>query len=113
MSIRRLERNEWRAFCRHASRGYTGKHTRIEVLSLQSGSQLEAHHLPWIRMAYDPESDVFELVVGDVDHLVRRPRELYVDEGVSDVISLEIVDAEGARQIVTLRDPLMLPLRAD
>jgi hypothetical protein len=38
-----------------------------------------------------------------------RPRELYVDEELLGIVSFQIIDAEGVRQIVTLRDPLMLP----
>jgi hypothetical protein len=34
---------------------------------------------------------------------------LGVDEEPLGITSLQIIDAEGVRQIVTLRDPLMLP----
>jgi hypothetical protein len=109
MTIRRLERSEWRGFCIRASRGSLGKHVRIEVASLQIGFQLEAHRLPLLGISYDPKSDVLELLVGELDHLIYAPRELYVDEGVFDMISLQVIDADGVRQIVTFRDPLMLP----
>jgi hypothetical protein len=35
---------------------------------------------------------------------------LYVDDALPGTVSLQIINAEGVRQIVTLRDPLMLPL---
>ena len=44
-----------------------------------------------------------------VDHFVFQPRELYLDFGLGGVQSLGILDRENARQIVLLRDPLMLP----
>jgi hypothetical protein len=110
MTIRRLQRSEWGEFCRHASHGhFAGKHASIEIFSLEFGAQLEAQHQPWIGMAYDPQRDFLELIAGDLDHLVNRPRELYVDETLPDLISMEIVDEDGVRQIVTLRDPVMLP----
>jgi hypothetical protein len=52
---------------------------------------------------------VLELLIGELDHLIRAPRELYVDEELLGIVSFQIIDAEGVRQIVTLRDPLMLP----
>ncbi len=109
MAIRRLERNQWREFCIRASRLLLGKQVEIEVVSLEIGVQLEARRLPLVGIAYDPKDDVLELIAGDLDHSVRSPRELYVDEDPIDVVSLQIVDADGVRQIVTLRDPLMLP----
>jgi hypothetical protein len=108
MTIRRLERSEWRGFCIRASYGFIGKQVKIEVASLEIGFQVEAQRLPLLGMSYDPKSDVFELLVGEMDHLIRAPRELYVDE-TADTVSLQIVDGEGVQQIVTLWDPLMLP----
>jgi hypothetical protein len=109
MTIRRLERSDWGGFCIRASRGLLGKQVEIEVASLQIGLQLEARWLPLLGIAYDPKDDVLELLIGELDHLIRAPRELYVDEEPLGIASFQIIDAEGVRQIVTLRDPLMLP----
>ena len=109
MTIRRLERSEWRGLCIRATRGYLGKHVEIEIASLHIGAQLEARRLPLLGMTYDPHGDVLELLVGEVDHVIRAPRELYVYEQPLGLISLQIIDAEGVQQIVTLRDPLLLP----
>ena len=65
--------------------------------------------MPLLGIVYDSENDVLELLVGDMDHLIGAPRELYVDEELLDIVSFQIVDADGVRQIITLRDPLMLP----
>jgi hypothetical protein len=112
MTIRRLEPSEWTGFCIRASRSFLGTQVEIEVASLEVGHQLQARRLPLQGMAYDPESDVLELLVGEMDHLIRAPRELYVDEtpsGTGYLAYLQIIDANGVRQIVTLREPPMLP----
>jgi hypothetical protein len=44
-----------------------------------------------------------------LDHLISKPRELYVEEGPGGLTALEIIDADDVKQIVKLRDPLMLP----
>jgi hypothetical protein len=36
--------------------------------------------------------------------MIHRPREIYMDNEVGRVTSLEIVDADGVRQIVKLKD---------
>jgi hypothetical protein len=110
MSIRKLERSDWGWFCIHSSRVFMGKQADIEVASLQLGFQTEARRLPLIGMSYDPKNDVLTLLVGDLSHMIRSPRELYVDEEPLGLIAFQIVDAEGVRQIVTLREPLMLPV---
>jgi hypothetical protein len=109
MTIRRLERADWTGFCIRASRGFLGKQVEIEIVSLQIGSQLHVHRLPLMGITYDPKRDLLEVIAGEVDHLIPAPRELYVDEDPLGMVSLQIIDADGVRQIVTLQDPLMLP----
>jgi hypothetical protein len=93
------------------TRGFRGKRVDIEVASLRIGFQPEARRLPLIGISYDPKSDVLELLLGELEHLIRAPREFYVDDEPLGITSLQIIDAEGVYQILTLRDPLMLPRR--
>jgi Family of unknown function (DUF5335) len=109
MTIRRLQRDDWSGFCIHVTRGFLGKRVDIDVASLQMGFQPEVRRLPLIGISYDPKSDVLGLLLGELQHLIRAPREFYVDEELLGITSLQIIDAEGVCQIVTLRDPLMLP----
>ena len=109
MSIRRLERDDWCGFCIRASRLLLGKQADIEVVSMQIGLQPEVRRLPLIGVSYDSASDVLHLLLGTLSRPIRSPRELYVDEEPLGITSFEIIDAEGIRQIVTLRDPLLLP----
>jgi hypothetical protein len=110
MAIRRLERRDWCCFCIRVSRVFLGKQADIQVASLQIGLKLEARRLPLFGMSYDPRSDVLQLLVGDLSHLIRAPREFYVDEEPLGLITFQIIDAEGVRQIITLREPLRLPV---
>jgi hypothetical protein len=109
MTIRRLQRDDWSSFCAHVTRGFLGKRVDMEVASLQLGFQPEARRLPLIGISYDPKSDVLALLLGELEHLIRAPREFYVDEEPLNITSLQIIDAGGLRQILILRDPLMLP----
>jgi len=108
VSIRRLQRDDWSGFCIHVTRGFLGKRVDIEVASLQIGFQPEVRQLPLIGISYDPKSDVLGLFLDELEHLIRAPREFYADEQPLGITSLQIIDADGVRQIVTLRDPLML-----
>ena len=112
MTIRKLEKSKWHAFFDGLSKMLEGKRAEIEVASLALGDQIEAEWLPLLGLAYDPKDDLFEVSLDGVDHMIRKPREVYLDDDVGGLMSIEIVDAEGTRQIVKLRDPLMLPAPA-
>jgi hypothetical protein len=109
MAVRKLPKKEWQEYCRRVARSVIGKRAEIEVASLKLGSQVEAAWLPLLGIAYDPKNDIIEIAVENVDHLVDKPKEFYVDEGSGGLESLEIVDGDGIQRIVKLRDPLMLP----
>jgi hypothetical protein len=108
MTIRKLEKSEWRAFFDGISKLLEGKQAEIEVASLALGDQIEAEWLPLLGLTYDPKDDLFEVALDGVDHMISKPREIYVDDDVGGLMSIEIVGADGSRQIIKLRDPLML-----
>lgn len=112
MAIRKLEKSKWRTFFDGISKLLEGKRAEIEVASLALGDQIEAEWLPLLGLTYDPKDDLFEVALDGVDHLILKPREIHLDDDVGGLMSIEIVDADGAKQIIKLRDPLMLPAPA-
>jgi hypothetical protein len=109
MTVQKLEKEQWRSFFDRVSKGLKGKQAEIEIASLDLGDQVEAEWLPLFGIVYEPKSDVLEVALEGVDHMIHKPREIYIDNGAQTLTSVEIIDAEGTEQIVRLRDPLMLP----
>jgi hypothetical protein len=109
MAIRKIDKDEWLIFCAFVTRGLLGKRAEIEVASLALGARIEAEWLPFLGIDYDPRNDIIEIALDGLDHLVRNPLELYFDEDPIGMTSLQVIDGDGVRQIILLRDPLMLP----
>jgi hypothetical protein len=109
MTIRRLEKPEWRPFLDAVSKLLEAKEAEIEVASLDLGDQVQAEWLPLLGISYDPNDDIVEVALDGLDHIIHNPREIYLDIGAGGVGSLEIVDANGVKQIVKLKDQLALP----
>jgi hypothetical protein len=105
----KLDKSNWRVFLDRLSKELVGKQAEIEVASLALGAQIETEWMPLQGIAYDPKDDVLELILDGLDHMIHKPREVWIDQGPLGVGSMEIIDAEGVRQIVKLRDPLLLP----
>ena len=79
----------------------------IVVASLALGDQVEAEWIPLFGIVYDPKSDIIEIASEQLDHMIRKPRAIAVEEGPDGVSSIEIIDGEDTVQIVKLRDPMM------
>ncbi|WP_255575111.1 DUF5335 domain-containing protein [Caldovatus aquaticus] len=109
MRSRKLERSEWKPYSDRVSKALVGKRAEVEVVSLDLGHQVQAEWLPIYGITFDPKDNLFEIALEGLDHLIRAPQEVYVLEGPEGLESVEIVDADGRRQIVRLKEPLALP----
>jgi hypothetical protein len=108
MATSKLEKANWQAYFDHISKTLAGKRAEIEVASLKLGNQIEAEWLPLLGIVYDPKNDLIEILMEDLDHLIRKPVEIYIDVGPSGLSSLEVIGADDVKEIIRLRDPLML-----
>jgi hypothetical protein len=109
MATEKLDKASWHGYFDAISKALTGKRVEIEVQSLALGNQIEADWLPLLGITYEPRTDMLEIVLEGLDHMIQKPAEIYVERNVTSLSSMEIIDSNGVRQVVRLRDPLMLP----
>lgn len=109
MASQKIDKTAWQGLFDRISRALTGKRAEIEAASLSLGDQIAAEWQPFLGISYDPKDDLVEVALEGIDHLIHAPQEVYADIGASGLETLEIVDKEGTRQIVRLREALMLP----
>jgi hypothetical protein len=109
MAAREVDRDGWKPFLDTLTKALIGKQAEIEVDSLDLGQQLEAEWTPLIGITYDHQDDLIEIALEDLDHLIRAPERVFVDAIGDNLIAIEIVDRQGNRQIVKLKDPIALP----
>ena len=108
-----IDRAQWAPFLDAVTNSLIGKQAEIEVVSQNLGDQIEAEWAPLIGVTYDRKNDLIEIALEEMDHLIHSPRELFIDYAVGEVVAaIEIVDADGNRQIVRFKDPLALPAPA-
>jgi hypothetical protein len=106
---RKIDLAQCQVYFDRMSRAMDGRQAELEVASLDLGDQIEAEWIPLNGITYDKKDDLFEIALENVDHLIRQPREVWVDELGLMLQSLEVVDRDGVRHILKLRLPLMLP----
>lgn len=109
MATLKLEKEAWHPYFDNITKILEGKRVEVEVASLKIGDQIEAEWLPLIGIAYDHQDDIIEIALEGLDHMIHKPREVYVDQEAVELVSMEVIDADDFRQIIRLRDPLMLP----
>ena len=80
-----------------------------KAASLDLGDQIVAGWVPLLGVTYDAQDDLLDVALSGLNHLIRRPREIYVREGPKGVETVAVLSADGVKQILHLKDPLMLP----
>lgn len=109
MATTKLDQAVWqRTFDQLSKTALVGKEVEIEVTGLSIGDQIEQEWIALLGMSYDPRSDRIEILVEGLDHLIAKPREVWIDVGPAGLASMEVIDADDVRQIIRLREPLML-----
>jgi hypothetical protein len=104
-----VPQSEWRPFFDRMSKELLGKRAEVEVASLDLGDQIVAEWVPLIGITYDSRDDLLDVALDRYDHLIRHPRQILVEEGPKGLASVAVIDDDGARQVVKLKEPLMLP----
>ena len=104
-----VPQSEWRPFFDQMSKALLGKWAEIEVASLDLGDQIVAEWIPLLGITYDSRDDVLDVATDRSNHVIRHPREIVVEKTVAGLVSVAVVDEDGARQVVKLKEPLMLP----
>lgn len=99
----------WQAYFDAVSKGLAGKRVEIEIAALDIGDQIAAEWLPAIGVTYDPKNDLLAVMAEGLNHLIRRPRRIFVEAEGAELHSINAIDSDGASQIIRFKDPLGMP----
>ena len=79
------------------------------MASLDLGDQIVAEWIPLQGITYDTADDLLDVSFDRLTHMIRHPRDIVVEEGPGGVLSVAVALRDGSRQVIRLKQPLMLP----
>ena len=110
MATYSVDKEHWERYFDDFSRVAGAQLVELEIAGLDLGDQLEAEWLPLTGISYDARDDVLTVQLDDkLDHMIRAPRAVSVEEEADGVRAIDVVDGDGRHQIIKLRTPLGLP----
>jgi hypothetical protein len=109
MSIEKLDHSAWHPYFDALTRLLPARLAEIEVEGLDIGVQIESPYAPLYGIVYDPRNDLIEVVLEGLDHTISHPSEVFIDHDGVRLNSVAVTDDMGRRQLIRLRDPVLLP----
>lgn len=103
-----IHRSEWKSFFDRLSGTLVGKWAEVEVSSLDLGDQIVAEWVPMYGITFDTQDDLLDVAFDRFNHFIRHPQDIVVEEDAGGIISVAVVDREGEKQVVRLKQPLAL-----
>jgi hypothetical protein len=96
MPFRKLEKSDWRYYSAHLSTALASRRSEANTASLAVSLQVAAEWVPLLGVTYETEKDLFEIALQHLEHTVRFPRTIYVDEGPKGTAGFEVIDFAGS-----------------
>jgi hypothetical protein len=104
MSTRKIETGDLKHYFDNLSNVLPATLVEIEVVGLDVGDQLETSGLKLTGISYDPKDNNLLVNLDDkLEHCIRAPQQVYVDEDSAGLHSLEVVCGEGHRHIIKFK----------
>jgi hypothetical protein len=104
MATQKLERAKWHAYFDQVSQSLRGKPVEVRIVGPHLGDYIQGEKLPLIGLTYDPKDDVFEVATDRIDHLVQRPKTIYIETDAGQLRSVQVIDAEQNKQIIVFEE---------
>jgi len=104
-----IPKSDWTQYLNRIARSLEGLRAEIEVASLELGDQIAADHVPISGIFYDHKDDIVGVILDGLDHFIRHPEAIYVEDGVEGLSALAVIDRDGTNHLIKLTRPLALP----
>jgi hypothetical protein len=101
-----VEKSNWATTLQSATRQLENRQVEIEVASLAIGDQIAAEWVPLQGLAYDFKDDAIQVIVDDLEHVIRAPVELATVTSDDALTAIVVTTQDGTRQIIRFRKPL-------
>ncbi|WP_440998796.1 DUF5335 family protein [Fodinibius sp. SL11] len=108
MDSKKISKQEWQRYFDAFSIKYLKdkrpEYIEIQVLSEDMGAQNEIKWTPLKGITYDPKSDILEIQIDKLDHLISHPQEIYVNEEDNGwLTAMMVVRRDGEKSIIDIR----------
>jgi hypothetical protein len=111
--IRQIDSEQWGAHLDQVSKSLQNRKFSIEIVGMDIGSQIQLDSSTFSSMAYDPKDDIVEVYSEEYEHYIRSPSAIYFSAEQGQIDSIEVVDGDDRKQILSFEKQVLLSREED
>jgi len=107
----KVSSDQWDSKFNQISQKLENRNIDIEVVAMDLGDQFAATGVHLKGLTYEPRDNVIQIASDDFSHIINSPSEVYFtldEESIESIKSIELIDSEDRKHIVTFEDALLL-----
>jgi len=108
MTWKKLEESEYEAYFDTLSKALRDEKIEIEVMAPAVGDQQQTRWIPFIGISYDPPEKIISIISEYIDHRIKQPREVYVEDTDGGIASITISGGDGYEHLLKFNKPVSL-----
>ncbi len=106
MSNKKLQESEYESYFNALSRKMEGMPSELKVMAVSIMARDMTEWIPFYGISYDPAEKTVSLISEYIDHRIKNPASVYVEETDSGVKSIEINGGDGFTHRITFKEPI-------
>lgn len=108
MAVKKIDQQEWQKYFDTFTLKYLKdeqpEYIEVQVMSENMGVQPEIQWMVLKGITYDPKSDLLEIQVNKMEHLITEPKEIYVEEAEDGwMTGMQIIQKNGEKNLIDIR----------
>jgi hypothetical protein len=97
-----LHKDEWQPFFQGLADTLHGRQTRVTITGPGFGDQVVAGTVAMVGITYEPKTNLLDICAEGMDHLIRNPQKIIIEESGGNLASIQVIDGEGMHQLISL-----------
>lgn len=108
MIAKALPKGRRRRFFDLLSRSIGLRDIEMDIDARKLGAQIQACWTGRPAMSYDPRHGAFRIMLGNLCHQISPVRDIFISESNGRLEGVDVIEPDGTRHAIRLRDPLNL-----
>ena len=106
MKRKKLEEPEYETYFDTLSKGLKSQTAEIEIMAVGLMDREQTNWISFYGISYDPSEKIISITCEYINHQIKKPREVMVQESDTGIAAIEITGGDGYTHLIKFKTPI-------